>query len=486
MRAATYVRVSTDEQVREGVSLDMQEQRCQDAALAAGAARVEVFRDEGYTGTNMQRPALQRLLGALGDYDVVYVWKLSRLSRNLRQLLDILAQLDEADVGLVSVTENFDLASPWGKAALHMLATFNELQVDVIRENVRSALDSIARSGQWRGGSIFGYEPGEEKETIQPHPGEAEEVRRIFRLFNQGRSLAAIVRDLNRRDVPCKDTGRQWYSRTVRGILRNPTYIGKVRWHDEILAGNHKPLIRRSTFEQAQERLATHQRYGAGTAIRSLTPIMTCGICGSDVTINTSSSYRYIVCRARRDQARANRHDAICTSYPKAAAAIWRHTELLFADGDLDQAIALHQQQQARIPELQEFRSRIAEIDQALELNLEAAHRGALTLDLLERHNAPLVTERQQLTTRLHKQAEQTVGTTEMEGLVGVDIGDLLGQLRQCGAVDQLTFLGKLYDRIDLHQNRLVFHHKYGLMPPGERILPKYYAPRRGITEVGF
>jgi len=200
--------------------------------------------------------------------------------------------------------------------------------------------------------------------------------------------------------------------------------------------------------------------------------------------------YQYVKCVDRRRLPESERHEPIITTYAPVEAMIWRHTELLFTDEDMQVALATLRQQQADAPDFRRHRSRIAEIDKALELNLQALHRGAITVDLLEQHNAPMIAERQRLVRWLHQQTEKTAGTSEIDELVDelskTSICDLLSQLREETAGTQLMFLRKLYDKITVQQHSLTFHHKYNLIPPVTREKPYYYAPRRGITELGF
>lgn len=121
MIAALYLRVSTEEQAREGLSLSVQEERCREAALADGAEQVRVFRDDGYSGTTLDRPALQELLASLEAVDVVYVWKLDRLSRSVRDMANLTAGFAETGVGLKSVFASFARCSPAYNALMPVL-----------------------------------------------------------------------------------------------------------------------------------------------------------------------------------------------------------------------------------------------------------------------------------------------------------------------------------------------------------------------------
>ncbi len=497
MKACLYIRVSTDEQVREGVSLDMQEERCREVARAAGATDVTIYRDEGYTGTNLRRPGLRKLLSELDGVDAVYVWKLSRLSRNLRQLLDVLTLLSEHDVGLVSVTERFDLSSPFGKAALHILATFNELQADIIRENVCAALDGIARSGRWPGGDVYGYQPGGKGKTIIPIPEEAKVVGHIFRWCNRGWSLAQITQELNRRKVPCKRGGVRWTHVQVKGILGNPLYTGKMRWHGGVIDGNHEPLISVRLYNAVARRLRKHKRFPGAGGVRSLTPLLRCGICGGAMGISSTKRAkrevyyeRYLRCKPRVDYPPDERHAPILVAYEKVAAVIWRHTELLFSQGDIQRAAKRHRAQSAHdeiTGRMKTIRQRLAEVDDRLQTNLEAAQRGLMPLDLLEEDNVPLMREREQLYDNLADCYETIDGRTDLTDLARISPQNLLARFRdKADNRHQLTFLSRLYSEIRVWKHHVEFHYRHDVMAPERRPLPHLYAPRRGIINLGF
>ena len=242
-RAAIYLRVSTAEQAEHGVSLDFQRHACLQATGIAGCSDPLVYMDDGYTGTNPNRPALRELMSHLDEVDTLYVWRLDRLSRSVRDWSNIMAELAEADVGFVSVSERFDFSSPFGKAALNMLATFAELFIDILRENVRAAFAERARRGLHHGRAPMGYKrTGNPRDALLIDDTTAPLILDLFTRYAHGEAMNAIAQSLY--STPSAGGGT-WSTNHVKFLLTNPAYIGQVRCGEDVLEGLHDPLIPR-------------------------------------------------------------------------------------------------------------------------------------------------------------------------------------------------------------------------------------------------
>lgn len=153
MNVVGYVRVSTEEQSREGISLEMQADRIRAYCASQGWTMVHIYDDAGVSGTALQRPGLQAMLGSLQGIDAVLVWKVDRPSRRQKHVLAILEDmLEPVGVGFKSVAEPFDTTTPMGKAFLGMLAVFAQLERDTISYQTREVVpgcswrNSLARS----------------------------------------------------------------------------------------------------------------------------------------------------------------------------------------------------------------------------------------------------------------------------------------------------------------------------------------------------
>ena len=228
---AIYVRWSTDDQ-GEGTTLEVQLEGCRHYALSQGwRPREELtFIDDGYSGGNLNRPALTRLrqLVARGEVDCVVVFKVDRLSRNIVDAVDLVLNEWQGRCAFKSAREPIDTTSDLGRVIFGILAMFADFERSQIRERTLSGkLRRIAQGEQLHGEPAYGYRPSHVRGQWTEEPAEAALVRRIFRLAAAGESAAAICRRLNAEGCRTR-AGRPWSSRAVLWILRNRLYIGEV------------------------------------------------------------------------------------------------------------------------------------------------------------------------------------------------------------------------------------------------------------------
>ena len=159
-KAVGYIRVSTDEQTQHGYSLEAQAQAIKKYCELQGWELVRIYRDDGYSGASMERPDLQQLLEDvyLRKFDVVVVWKLDRLSRNLKDTLYLLDDaLEKNGIGFISIQEQFDTTTPIGKAVMQIIAVFAQLEREMITERMKMGKYQKARLGQFGGHVLYGY-----------------------------------------------------------------------------------------------------------------------------------------------------------------------------------------------------------------------------------------------------------------------------------------------------------------------------------------
>lgn len=280
MKVALYCRVSTEEQA-QGFSIDHQKERMAAYCLSQGWSDYELFVDEGYSGTNLNRPHLKRLMENVRDetIQVVLVYKLDRLSRRQKDVLHLLEDIFEPHhAGFRSVTEPFDTSTPFGKAMIGMLAVFAQLERDTIIERTRAGKRERTRQGLWYGGPVpYGYVWSSEKQTLLPNPSQAELIRELFRQFIAGKSYQAIARYLNAR------TNERLFSshKTLAYILTNPVYVGKLNYSGEVVHGQHEPLVDEDTWSQAQNEMKQRHSRRAPYGKYLLSNLLVCGACGS-------------------------------------------------------------------------------------------------------------------------------------------------------------------------------------------------------------
>ena len=261
MRAFVYCRVSTQEQATDDhYSLTNQETRCRDYIKHRSWQLVKVLKDVG-SGKSAKRPNYQDLLLAIREkrVDVVVVYRLDRLSRNVADVYNALDAFSQSDVGFASVQEAFDTTTAMGRAMLGVAAVFAQLTREMISENTCDGLARRAQSGKWTGsarGRPYGYRYA--KGSLHVVPEEAEVVRRIFRLYvENGWGVTRIAQLLNH-DKILTATGLvgRWSIAVTAKMLRNPVYAGRVRSNGCEYPGEHKAILPEGTFEAAQELIA--------------------------------------------------------------------------------------------------------------------------------------------------------------------------------------------------------------------------------------
>ena len=283
MRAAIYVRVSTLEQATEGYSVSVQKEKLATYANAQSYEVEGIYSDEGFSGKNLNRPEMCRLLEAVecGQVDVVLIYKLDRLSRRVRDVLELVELFGKYNVALYSLSENLDLSSPFGRAALKMSATFSELERETIVERMEMGKHARAKSGKYScpGRAPFGYTLNRETDRLDIVPEEAEIVREMFDKYIAGMSFRKLY-------AYCKEKYPhvRYFSCSTccKPVIERPLYAGYFMHKGEMIkAVNYDPIISYETYLLAKDAIKRN------TTVREhdntpylLTGLLTCGKCG--------------------------------------------------------------------------------------------------------------------------------------------------------------------------------------------------------------
>ena len=226
-RAYGYVRVSTDEQAEEGLSLRVQRDKIRAFAKLHDLHLVEIYADEGVSGRNIERPGIQKLLEKVKgkDDETIIIYKLSRLSRHTRDLLFLIEDaFVRGNTRLMSITEHVDTQSPMGRFFLTIMAALAQMERELIAERTKAALDFKKKRGERLGSTPYGFRLGKDRKLVKV-PKELKIVRRILRLRKAGGSYRTIADTLNVERVPTK-RGGTWHPSTVRYIATNKRYQG--------------------------------------------------------------------------------------------------------------------------------------------------------------------------------------------------------------------------------------------------------------------
>lgn len=279
MRVAGYVRVSTTEQAKNGYSVEEQENKIRQYCDLKGYELMQIYSDPGYTGTNYDRPALQRLLNEYKAYDMVLVFRLDRLSRTQEGALHLVDAFQSNGVAFTSISEQFDTSTPIGKAMLGIAAAFAELDHDTILERMALGREGRARKGLWRGGANcpLGYTFKDDQLVIND---DAVQIREVFERFLSGESMRGILRAMH-------DKYGGWNQPSaVSRCLRNPVYKGIIEFNGEYFQGQHKPIIDPIDWDRAQALYQSRMDHVSATqrnpykASHLLVGLLYCAECG--------------------------------------------------------------------------------------------------------------------------------------------------------------------------------------------------------------
>jgi site-specific DNA recombinase len=237
-RVAIYSRVSTEEQAKEGLSVEAQIDKCKSFCDARGWEIFKVYKDAGFSAGTLNRPALELLLRDAEEkrFDIILVYKIDRFSRKLKDLITILEDLKKKDINFTSVTEQIDTTSAMGEAFFQIIGVFAQLERGMVKERVQLSFDRKITLGEALYRAPFGYIYQNKK--LVKHPENAGKIKEIFEMWAAGISYKDICEKF---DIPPS---------TFYQIIKNPIYTGKIKYKGELFKANHSPLIDEELFNK--------------------------------------------------------------------------------------------------------------------------------------------------------------------------------------------------------------------------------------------
>ena len=294
---AIYLRVSTELQVDRD-SLSNQQKVLEDYARGKHLP-YDLFCDAGLSARDTDRPEFQRMMSSLDGYQAVVVTALDRISRNLKDLLEILDTLDQAGVALVSLTQQLDTNTPMGRFFVHQLGSIGQLEREMTAERVAGAMRTRARRKLWNGGPIpYGFQHDKKRKTIIPDEQESEMVRTMYRLYEETGSFRGTVHTLNSQGHRTR-TGQFWPTQTVKRILTNPIYCGALAYNRRKASGKgsqprppdehiivpevFESIVSQEQFDRVQKTIEGNRSIPPATkgSTYLLSGLVTCGLCDS-------------------------------------------------------------------------------------------------------------------------------------------------------------------------------------------------------------
>ena len=320
VRCAIYTRKSTDEGLnQEFNSLDAQRESAEafiKSQVAEGwVALPEKYDDGGFSGGNMDRPAMKRLMVDIqaGKVDCIVVYKVDRLSRSLMDFSRIMETLDKHGCSFVSVTQQFNTTHSMGRLTLNILLSFAQFEREIIAERTRDKMGAARRKGKWVGGHpIIGYDIDRTARRLVVNPKEAEIVRGIYSIYQEKESVLETLREVNARGWERKrwltlgnhmKGGGPWDKNNLYNLLTNIVYSGRVAYGGQIYPGEHEALVDESVWEKVQSIMKSNGKSGTtrNTTDAALRGILYCGHCNVPMlhtftTKNKTRRYRYYMC----------------------------------------------------------------------------------------------------------------------------------------------------------------------------------------------
>jgi site-specific DNA recombinase len=304
IRCAIYTRKSTEHGLElEFNSLDAQRDACEayikSQASQGWRALPQHYDDPAYSGGNLDRPALQKLLKDIdaGQIDVIVVYKIDRLTRSLADFAKLVEAFDARSISFVAVTQQFNTTTSMGRLTLNVLLSFAQFERELSSERVRDKVAASRRKGKWTGGTVpLGYVAKDKKLVV--NKTEADTVRYIFGRYLELQSFAKLVEDLDRKGIVTKrrDTKVAKYQGGIpftygplAHFLKNRLYVGETGHKDKWFPGEHAAVVDCKTFDQVQHLLKS--RAAGRKASRSASQALLLGKLYDDRGNRMSPSY---------------------------------------------------------------------------------------------------------------------------------------------------------------------------------------------------
>lgn len=443
MKVALYIRVSTAVQFEKGNSVPEQKRRLQAYCESRDWNDYDFFIDPGHSGSNMDRPALQKLLRNITRYDLVLVYKLDRLSRNQRDILYLIEDVFlKNNVDFNSITENFDTTTPVGKLMLSIMGAFAELERQQINERMTMGRLAAAEKGKWRGGSGvptgYRYSPKSKGGSgrLEIDEASAPFVKIMFSLADKGHTMNHI----------CEEIGRMGFSLSgayvVKTILQNPIYIGMQRYGGKIYPSDNDPLIDKDQFERVQEFVRTREKPSMKSR-HLLTGFLYCS-CGSRACYHgfkkSGRRYEYYECYTRMAHGKMRKAE-------KCPNKIWRKNDLEETVWNVLEELEYEDVQSNEPDRLAPAQNELKKTERQIEKLMDLFLLEDMPQDVLAQRMASLNRKKNDLLEEIDVLSVAQKKTTSSDFK---KMKSKLSKIRQADLMTQREFLSSMIERITL------------------------------------
>ena len=417
-KVAIYIRVSTAIQAEEGYSIDEQKAKLEAYCEIKDWKIYDTYIDGGFSGANTQRPELERLISDAKrkKIDIVLVYKLDRLSRSQKDTLFLIEDVfAKNDVAFISLQENFDTSTPFGKASIGMLSVFAQLEREQIKERMMLGKEGRAKNGKSMSWTTipFGYDYSKETGVLSVNPTQALIVNRIFTEYLNGKSVAKIIRDLNAEGHVGRK--RPWGETITKYLLKNETYLGKSKYKGNVYEGQHEAIISQELFDLVQleverRQISALEKYNNPRPFRAkymLSGLMKCGYCGASLGLkytrkdkNGISHHKY-QCRNRHSKDLEKRCESGWYSQEGLEKDVIKELERLKLNPKYRNETLAKKEETIKVEEVKKQLDKLNnQVSKLTELYLDEV----ITRKELDEKNAEIKTERQFLEEQLENQ----------------------------------------------------------------------------------
>ena len=295
-KVVLYPRVSTKGQVEDGYSLDFQVEKMLAYCKAMDYAVVGIYSDNGYSGANLERPGIQRIIqeAPTGKFDAVIVYKLDRLSRSQKHTMYMLEDVFiPNDIAFVSMSESFDTSTQFGIAMVGILSVFSQLERANIAERTFDGRKGRAKKGSWHGGGYdpIGYDYIDGELVI--NRVEAEQVRMVYEYYAAGMTITEISRRMEQFTTKHGD----WHHpETIANVLDNPLYAGIIHFEDVRTPDSHTAIISKELYNNVADMRSGVHKHIKKDSKYLLSGLVYCKNCGARYFVKKNPNGNLFYC----------------------------------------------------------------------------------------------------------------------------------------------------------------------------------------------
>jgi len=467
-----YCRVSTTQQATEGYSIGEQQELLTAYANAQKWVINAVYTDAGYTGSNMDREGLKRLISDVQSQKVnmILVYKMDRLSRSQKEMLYLIEDIFQKNkCGFMSLTENFDINTPIGVATLGIMSAFSQMEKSNITQRMMMGRSAKIKQGYYHGSGVnnspigYTYSKADQKLIVDQY--DAVMVRKIFEMYAQGLTMNQISKYLNL-DVKWHSE-RKWSASHITRMLRNPVYIGKMRWNGETLDSNHDPIISEDLFNIVQSELSRR----CGRTDRQQTPYAHTTLLGGLLWCDRCG-IRYVAEKGRGWESNKNLHRYYCRNRLSHGRTIgvkcdnrgWRDDQLDYLIIDQIKKLSADrsmldlesQKRSNHDADISAINARIADLDKQYDRTVTLFSMAGIDANAVQKRIGVIAAEKESLISELEKLKSETPPDIKVIRTKLDSFSDIVDTVSN--RMELYTLVHQLINRIDLDGDQISIH----------------------------